>query len=78
MGGLGDEVTLICVPMETLNICFIWIFIQFSNMLLRVPLSCPASICSLYVGRTGQRLSVVTCFNNKVPENWGGGGDKNK
>lgn len=34
-GRLGDGVTLICVPMETLNICFIWIFIHFSNMLLK-------------------------------------------
>lgn len=34
-GRLGDGVTYLCSYGNYLNICFIWIFIQFSNMLLR-------------------------------------------
>ena len=33
-GRLGDGGHTYCVPMETLNICFIWIFIHFSDMIL--------------------------------------------
>lgn len=33
-GRLEDGGHTYCVPMETLNICFIWIFIHFSDKIL--------------------------------------------
>ena len=69
-GKLGDGITVIYVPLET-----IWIFVlcgfllTFQACYQRVPLNCWASICSLCISRLCQKLSVVTCFlNNNLGE----------
>lgn len=48
-GRLGDGGHTYCVPMETLNICFIWIFIHFSDNDTNV---CPSAAEQAFVACT--------------------------
>lgn len=66
-GRLGVGVTLICVPMETLITCFIQIFTQFSNATKECSSASRQAFVACLLALMGQKLSVVTCFKNKVP-----------